>query len=150
MSAPERAHLAARLSHMGRPGAGQVTKLANQLIVAQWFPVLAEAIRLAEAGGVDGTRLPEALRGGFADSIPLQVFGPRMATRAWSPALGTTAMMLKDLRNVLALADAGGLELPLARAALKRYEELVQAGRAAEEPSAFIDLITAPPAPKST
>jgi len=57
-------HLAQRFTRMGDAGAGQVAKLCNQVIVGSLFPVIAEAIRLAEAAGVDATRLPEALAGG--------------------------------------------------------------------------------------
>ena len=138
---PVVALLAARFTHLGGPGAGQVAKLANQLIVGSLFPLLAEAVLLAEAGGVDAMRLPEALRGGFADSIPLQVFGPRIAARAWSPALGTAAVMQKDLDNAWALAHEAGLELPMLDAALMRYRALAASGRAGEEPSALIDLL---------
>ncbi len=68
---PLMAELSSRFTRMGESGAGQVTKLANQIIVASLFPVIAEAMRLAEAAGVDAARLPEALQDGFADSKPL-------------------------------------------------------------------------------
>jgi 3-hydroxyisobutyrate dehydrogenase len=137
------AELASRFTRMGGSGTGQVTKLANQVIVASLFPVIAEAMRLAEAAGVDAARLPEALRGGFADSKPLQVFGPRMASRAYAPALGTTNVMLKDLLNALAVADETGLKLPMAQAAVERFRLLVAEGKGESEPSAFIDLLAA-------
>ena len=137
------AELASRFTRMGGPGTGQVTKLANQVIVASLFPVIAEAIRLAEAAGVDAAKLPEALRGGFADSKPLQVFGPRMASRAYEPALGTSNVMLKDLMNAVTLAEAAGVPLPMARAAVERYRLLAAEGKGEVEPSAFIDLLAA-------
>jgi 3-hydroxyisobutyrate dehydrogenase len=59
--------------------------------------VLAEATRLASNAGIDATKLPEALAGGFADSIPLQLFVPRMAAGIHSPPLGHIATILKDL-----------------------------------------------------
>ena len=135
------AELASRFTRMGDSGAGQVTKLANQIIVASLFPVIAEAMRLAEAAGVDAAKLPEALRGGFADSKPLQVFGPRMASRAYAPALGTANVMLKDLLNALDVADAASVPLPMARAAVERYRLLAADGQGEAEPSAFIDLL---------
>lgn len=135
------AELAARFTRMGGPGAGQVTKLCNQVIVASLFPVMAEAIRLAEAAGVDAAQLPVALKGGFADSIPLQVFGPRIAARAWEPALGTSAVMLKDLENALAVADELGLPLPMAQGAAARYRMLEARGGAQSEPSRLIELL---------
>lgn len=135
------AELASRFTRMGDSGAGQVTKLANQIIVASLFPVIAEAMRLAEAAGVDAARLPEALQGGFADSKPLQVFGPRMAARAWEPALGTVNVMLKDLLNAATVAEGEGVPLPMARAAIARFQMLVEEGKGEGEPSAFIDLL---------
>ena len=137
------AELASRFTRMGGSGAGQVTKLANQVIVASLFPVIAEAMRLAEAAGVDAAKLPEALRGGFADSKPLQVFGPRMASRAYEPALGTSNVMLKDLMNAVTLAEEAGVPLPMARAAVERYRLLAAEGKGEVEPSAFIDLLAA-------
>lgn len=138
---PLMAELASRFTRMGDSGAGQVTKLANQIIVASLFPVIAEAMRLAEAAGVDAARLPEALQGGFADSKPLQVFGPRMAARAWEPALGTVNVMLKDLLNAATVAETAGVPLPMARAAIERFRMLVAEGKGEGEPSAFIDLL---------
>jgi 3-hydroxyisobutyrate dehydrogenase len=69
--------MARRLTHMGPTGAGQTAKLCNQVIVGCAMAVLAEATRLAVNAGIDAKRLPEALAGGFADSIPLQLFVPR-------------------------------------------------------------------------
>lgn len=135
------AELASSFTRMGDSGAGQVTKLANQIIVSSLLAVIAEAIRLAEAAGVDANRLPEALKGGFADSKPLQVFGARMAARAWEPALATSNVMLKDLLNAMAVADETGVPLPMARAALERFRLLVGEGKGEAEPSALIDLL---------
>ena len=135
------AELASRFTRMGESGAGQVTKLANQVIVASLFPVIAEALRLAEAAGVDAKKIPQALLGGFADSRPLQVFGPRMASREYEPALGTVNVMLKDLLNAVAVAEEAGVPLPMARAAVKRYRLLANDGKGEVEPSAFIDLL---------
>ena len=100
--------LAQRFTRMGDSGAGQVTKLCNQIIVGSLFPVIAEAMRLAEAAGVDAKILPEALKGGFADSLPLQIFGARMAARNFEPPLGANSIMLKDLENAAAVAKEIG------------------------------------------
>ncbi len=135
------AELASRFTRMGESGAGQVTKLANQVIVASLFPVIAEALRLAEGAGVDASKIPEALQGGFADSKPLQVFGPRMASRQYEPALGTVNVMLKDLLNAVTVAEESGVPLPMACAAVERFRLLVAEGKGEAEPSAFIDLL---------
>lgn len=82
--------MARRFTHMGPTGAGQTTKLCNQVIVGCAMAVLAEATRLAVNAGIDANRLPEALAGGFADSIPLQLFVPRMVQGIHSPPLVTS------------------------------------------------------------
>jgi len=135
-------HLAQRFTRMGEAGAGQVTKLCNQIIVGSLLPILAEAVRLAEAAGVDARALPQALQGGFADSLPLQIFGARMAARQFVPALGAVATMLKDLENAADVARECGVPLPMAHAATERYRLLVAQGRASHEPSELIDLLS--------
>jgi len=139
------AHLAQRFTRMGESGAGQATKLCNQVVVGSLLPVLAEAVRLAEAAGVDAAALPEALRGGWADSIPLQVFVPRMAARAWEPPLGAADVMLKDLDNALALAREAGVTLPMLEDAARRYRLLADRGLGGQEPSALVTLLEGPP-----
>jgi len=134
-------HLAQRFTRMGDAGAGQVTKLCNQIIVGSLFPVIAEAIRLAEAAGVDAKVLPEALKGGFADSLPLQIFGARMAARNFEPPLGTNAIMLKDLENAAAVAKAFGVPLPMAESAAARYRLLISQGKAEKDPAVLVDLL---------
>jgi 3-hydroxyisobutyrate dehydrogenase len=89
--------MARRLTHMGPSGAGQTTKLCNQVIVRCAMTVLAEATQLASNAGIDAGKLPETLAGGFADSIPLQLLVPRMVQDIHSPPLGHIATMLKDL-----------------------------------------------------
>jgi 3-hydroxyisobutyrate dehydrogenase len=138
---PVVAHLAQRFTRMGDSGAGQVTKLCNQVIVGCLFPVIAEAVRLAEAAGVDANALPQALKGGFADSLPLQVFGARMAARQFEPPLGAVSIMLKDLENAAQVAKDASVPLPMTRAAAELYRLLVAQGRGAHEPSVLIDLL---------
>ena len=106
--------MARRFTHMGPPGAGQTTKLCNQVIVGCAMAVLAEATRLAMNAGIDANRLPEALAGGFADSIPLQLFVPRMAQGIHSPPLGHIATMLKDLDTVADVAQTTSTPIPMA------------------------------------
>jgi 3-hydroxyisobutyrate dehydrogenase len=139
---PVIAHLAQRFTRMGDAGAGQVTKLCNQVIVGSLFPVIAEAIRLAEAAGVDARALPGALQGGFADSLPLQVFGARMAARQFDPPLGAVSTMLKDLENAAAVARETRVPLPMAHCAAELYRLLVAQGRADQDPSVLVDLLS--------
>lgn len=139
---PVVAHLAQRFTRMGEAGAGQVTKLCNQVIVGCLFPVIAEAIRLAEAAGVDAKALPGALKGGFADSLPLQVFGARMAARQFDPPLGAVAVMLKDLENASTVAKQIRVPLPMVHCAAELYRLLVAQGRGEHEPSVLVDLLS--------
>jgi 3-hydroxyisobutyrate dehydrogenase len=113
--------MARRLTHMGPIGAGQTTKLCNQVIVGCAMAVLAEATRLAANAGIDAMRLPEALAGGFADSIPLQLFVPRMVQGIHSPPLGHIATMLKDLDAVIDVARETSSPVPMAALAAQLF-----------------------------
>jgi len=123
--------MARRLTHMGPTGAGQTTKLCNQVIVGCAMAVLAEATRLAVNAGIDAKRLPEALAGGFADSIPLQLFVPRMARGIHSPPLGHIATMLKDLDTVIDVARDTSSPVPMAALAAQLFR-LAKAARGAD------------------
>ena len=138
-------HLAQRFTRMGDSGAGQATKLCNQVIVGSLIAVIAEAIRLAEAAGVDATKLPEALKGGFADSLPLQIFGSRMASRTFEPSLGSSAIMLKDLENAATVARGGKVPLPMATSAIQLYRILAAQGKGEQEISRLIELLEGKP-----
>ncbi|THD63232.1 MAG: NAD(P)-dependent oxidoreductase [Bradyrhizobium sp.] len=113
--------MARRLTHMGPTGAGQTTKLCNQVIVGCAMAVLAEAARLAVNAGIDANRLPEALAGGFADSIPLQLFVPRMVQGIHSPPAGHIATMLKDLDTVIDVARDTSSPVPMSALAAQLF-----------------------------
>ena len=134
-------HLAQRFTRMGDSGAGQTTKLCNQIIVGSLVAVIAEAVRLAEAAGVDAKMLPEALKGGFADSAPLQVFGARMAARTFEPSIGAVSIMLKDLENAAAVAKEKTVPLPMARTAAELYRLLTAQGKGEKELSTIVELL---------
>ena len=123
--------MARRLTHMGPTGAGQTAKLCNQVIVGCAMAVLAEATRLAVNAGIDARRLPEALAGGFADSIPLQLFVPRMAQGIHSPPLGHVSTMLKDLDTVVDVARATSSPVPMSALAAQLFR-LAKAARGAD------------------
>lgn len=114
--------LSAHRSHMGPAGAGQATKLCNQMIAASNIVTIAETIAVARAAGVDVAGLPAALKGGFADSMPLQLFGPRMASQTFLPRLGAIALMAKDVRLARAMATSAGTSTPV----MERVEELLR------------------------
>jgi 3-hydroxyisobutyrate dehydrogenase len=134
------AALAQRVTRLGDVGAGQTLKLCNQLIVSSNLLAIAEATALARASGIDANLLPGALAGGFADSIPLQVFGPRMAAGITQPVLGAIALMLKDSSAIGELARTHNLQLPLAEATLAAYHRAVGLGLSNEDISSLISL----------
>jgi len=113
-----------RVTHLGPSGAGQVTKLANQLIVAQTIDAVAQALRLAELSGVDAAAARQAMLGGFADSRILDLHGDRIVRRDFV-AGGRSALQLKDVRLICELADSVGLDSPTLANSLERWEELV-------------------------
>ncbi len=114
----------ARVTLMGGSGAGQVTKLANQLIVAQTIDAVAQALRLAELSGVDPAKVREALLGGFAESRILQLHGDRMVRRDFTPG-GRSTLQLKDVRLMCQLAESVGLDSATLRNSLAQWETFV-------------------------
>lgn len=100
-----------RPRHMGPPGAGQATKLCNQIVVAQHLVAVAEAITLARAQALDPLSVLEVLAGGAARSWLMETFGARMAAGEANPAF-RMRLMLKDLRLALEAAFAVGAPLP--------------------------------------
>ena len=111
--------------HVGPDGAGQLSKLANQTIVAVTIGVVAEAILLAEKGGADPAAICDALKGGFADSVILQQHGHRMIERNFVPG-GLSKFQLKDVNNALNEAQNHDLSLPLTAQIQERYTTLVE------------------------
>lgn len=136
---PVLAAYSAQVTRMGDSGAGQATKLCNQVIVAASIVAVNEAVRLARASGVDAARLPEALAGGWADSKPLQVFAPRMLADEVEP-IGASDTMLKDLDTALAAARAAGVPMPVASAVTELFRQLQACGLGAADPSRIVTL----------
>lgn len=112
------------ITHLGPSGSGQVTKLANQLIVAQTIDAVAQALRLAELSGVDSALVRKALLGGFAESRILDLHGDRMVRRDFAPG-GRATLQLKDVRLMCQLADSVGLNSPTLRNSLAQWESFV-------------------------
>ncbi len=113
-AAPVFEALSQRVTHMGGHGAGQLAKSCNQMIVACNLVTIAEMLAFATKSGIDATRLPAALAGGFADSLPLQIFGPRMAAGIDTPRIGALGTFRKDIDQVVRLADECGAYAPMA------------------------------------
>jgi 3-hydroxyisobutyrate dehydrogenase-like beta-hydroxyacid dehydrogenase len=112
------------ITHLGPSGSGQVTKLANQLIVAQTIDAVAQALRLAELSGVDPALVRKALLGGFAESRILDLHGDRMVRRDFEPG-GRATLQLKDVRLMSQLADSVGLDSSTLKNSLAQWEKFV-------------------------
>lgn len=132
--------LCANYTLMGASGAGQTTKLVNQLFCALAFQAVAEAVKLAEAGGVDAAKIPAALAGGRADSRIMQEFMAKFAARDFSPT-GRLDNMLKDLDSVQAFALKTKTPLPLTSAVTDIHRILVAMGLGAKDSAEAMRLL---------
>jgi len=140
-AAPLLNQLSARVTRMGGVGSGQAAKLCNQLIVTVNLIAIAEAISLGEALGVDVAQLPAALEGGFADSIPLRIFGPRMAALDDpGPIVGTIHTMQKDIEAILNEARDSRATVTLLEYVDSLYRRLLDAGLGSEDLPALMRL----------
>ena len=101
-----------RATHVGPHGTGQLTKLANQMIVGITIGAVAESLLLCAKGGADMAKVREAITGGFADSRILQLHGQRMVERDFTPR-ARMSVQAKDMRNALATAEELGFEAPV-------------------------------------
>ena len=113
--------------HVGPVGSGQLAKLANQAIVGATIAAVAEALLLAEKGGANPRQVRAALLGGFADSAILRQHGERMLDGDFAPG-GPAKYQLKDLKTVLAEAEAVGLRMPCVWAAARAFSQMIDAG----------------------
>ena len=137
--APLVADVASRFTHMGASGSGLAAKMINQLIVGCGHAVMAEALLLAEAAGIDAARVPECLAGGHADGALLQKLYPRMAVRDFAPQ-GYARQLLKDLEMVNAFAGALKVPVPMTGEALSLYRMLIRRGHAELDTGALFKL----------
>ncbi|MBK7719833.1 MAG: NAD(P)-dependent oxidoreductase [Simplicispira sp.] len=116
-----------RSTLVGPHGAGQLAKLANQMIVGITIGAVAEALLFAAKGGADMAKVREAIGGGFADSRILQLHGQRMVERDFAPR-GSMNVQLKDLRNVLATAQEIGFDAPVTALLEGLYAQSIEHG----------------------
>lgn len=124
---------------MGPSGAGQTTKLINQLLCGIGFLAVAEATRLAQDAGVDAAKIPVALAGGRADSALLQEYMPRMAARDYAPT-GRIANMVKDLNGVQDLARLTNTAMPLTAACAEVHRLLTAVGLGNADQAALMEM----------
>jgi 2-hydroxy-3-oxopropionate reductase len=116
-----------RVTHVGPTGTGQLAKLGNQQIVAVTIGAVAEAMMLVEAGGGSREAFRNAIRGGFAESRILDLHGQRMVDHNFG-AGGPSKLQLKDLNNILAVAESLSLALPLTETVRAEFAEFVAGG----------------------
>ena len=114
-----------RVTHIGPVGTGQMTKLANQIIVGGTMVAVAEALHFATKGGADPAAVRKALMGGFADSKILNIHGERMVERDFVPG-GPAEYQLKDMRTAQALAAENGLQFTLLDCVVDMFDAMVQ------------------------
>jgi 2-hydroxy-3-oxopropionate reductase len=126
-----------RASYIGPAGSGQITKLANQIMVAVNISGVAQALLFAAAGGAQPAQVPEALAGGHADSRVLQEHGRRMIRRDFRPG-APIRNFVKDLNTVLDTAADLGLKLPLVEAIRDVFTQLKDDSKDLFDHSAFV------------
>ena len=130
------------LKTMGNPtlvgpvGSGQVSKLANQIIVGLTIGAVAEAVTLCEKAGADPIKMISALSGGWADSKVLQTHGKRMINKDFSPK-GKTSTHLKDMKNILECANNFNTHLPISNLVKEMYKNLVENGHGNDDHSSL-------------
>jgi 3-hydroxyisobutyrate dehydrogenase len=129
-----------QLTHMGGVGSGQVTKICNQMIVSCNVLVIAEMMALAQQTGVCAEKIPEALAGGFADSKPLQIVGPQMATATFEPVKWRVKTLLKDLTMAADLSRKEATAIPMTALAAQLLQLHATQGYLEQDPSTLIKL----------
>jgi len=141
---PVLAHLGQRVTHMGPNGSGQTTKICNQMIVSCNVLVMAEVMAMAKKAGVDASQIPEALKGGFADSIPLQLTGSRMAVQDFDEVKWHVKTLLKDLDMANTLAQQTGSAVPMAGLGAELMRQHGSKGNLERDPATLVTLYENP------
>lgn len=129
-----------RIVHVGPPGAGQVAKACNQMIMVAATQACAEALRLANAHGLDLAALRRALMAGSAGSRVLELMGAKMAARDFSAGI-EARLHHKDFAIVMDEASALGVPLPLAAQVWQQLNALMGAGWGREDTSSLLRVL---------
>jgi len=114
--------------HMGAAGAGQHTKMSNQIVIASTIMGVCEGLAYAKGAGLDSAALLQCIGGGAAGGFQLNVMGARIAKGDFAPGF-FIEHFLKDLGIALDEAEKMGLQLPGASLARKLYKEMIDSGR---------------------
>jgi 2-hydroxy-3-oxopropionate reductase len=125
---------------VGPVTSGQISKLANQIIVGVTIGAVAEAVTLCEKSGTNPSKMIEALSGGWADSKILQTHGKRMINKDFSPK-GKTTTQLKDMTNIINAGKAAETHLPISSLVKEMYKDLVADGQGNTDHSSLYKAI---------
>ncbi|MDP9790322.1 NAD(P)-dependent oxidoreductase [Agrobacterium tumefaciens] len=134
-------HVATNYTHMGPCGAGQTTKLINQVLCGLNFLAVAEATQLALDAGVNATKIPQALKGGRADSAILQEYMPRYVAKDYRRT-GRIDNMVKDLNGAQDLARRTNTAMPLTALCAEVHRMLTAAGLGGEDQAALMEFFS--------
>jgi 2-hydroxy-3-oxopropionate reductase len=135
--------VAKNYTHMGSSGAGQATKIINQVLCGLGFLAVAEATQLAQDAGVDAQKIPIALKGGRADSALLQEYMPRFASKDYRKT-GRIDNMVKDLSFAQELANKTNTSMPLTSLCMEIHKMLTAAGLGGEDQAAVMEYFKGP------
>jgi 2-hydroxy-3-oxopropionate reductase len=136
-------HVASNYTHMGPVGAGQTTKLINQVLCGLNFLAVAEATQLALDAGVDAAKIPTALKGGRADSAILQEYMPRYVAKDYRRT-GRIDNMVKDLNGAQDLARRTNTAMPMTAICAEVHRLLTAAGLGGEDQAALMEFFNGP------
>jgi 2-hydroxy-3-oxopropionate reductase len=134
-------HVASNFTHMGPCGAGQTTKLINQVLCGLNFLAVAEATQLALDAGVDAAKIPQALKGGRADSAILQEYMPRYVAKDYRRT-GRIDNMVKDLNGAQDLARRTNTAMPLTALCAEVHRMLTAAGLGGEDQATLMEFFS--------
>ncbi len=128
------------VTHCGPSGAGQLTKLVNQVLVSVTNLAVCEALSLARAGGLDMAKTIAAVSGGAAGSFQLSQLGPKMSAGDFAPGF-MVDLQAKDLRLVREAADSFGLSLDTVAHVAQLFATLQREGRGRDGTQALFDAV---------
>jgi 2-hydroxy-3-oxopropionate reductase len=133
------ATMGASVTHVGAIGSGNLTKLANQIIVALNIAAVSEALVLAVKAGVDPEKVYQAIRGGLAGSTVLDAKAPLMMQGNFKPGF-RIALHIKDLQNALDTAHELGVPIPLSSQVMEIMQALRTDGKAGDDHGGIVQF----------
>ena len=128
------------ITHIGEPGAGQIAKAANQIMVAAQMVAMAELLIFAQKAGADPVKVVQAIKGGAAQCWTLDVKPPRLFAGNRQPGF-KAHMQAKDLNIILETAREYGIPLPSAAMDAQLFNAMLQVGMGELDNSAVLGII---------